>query len=53
MDPFDVVQADLVVTPAIELGGACRGVIGNSKMIVAINKGAEAPIFGVADYARG
>jgi hypothetical protein len=29
MDPFDVVQADLVVTPAIELGGARRGVIGD------------------------
>lgn len=50
MDPFDVVQADLVVTPAIELGGARRGVIGDSKVIVAINKDAEAPIFGVADY---
>ncbi len=35
MDPFDVVQADLVVTPAIELGGARRGVIGDSKVIVA------------------
>jgi len=30
MDPFDVIQADLVVTPAIELGGECRGVIGDS-----------------------